>query len=251
MRQPAHRIDQQSARRGFPSTQWTDVRDARGGGEQGQRREAMGRLVESYWKPAYLFVRRRGYDAEAARDLTQSFFTAFLERDFLRYVDRTRGKFRVFLRTALDHHLADERDRERAQKRGGGVRHLSLDFLQAERELEAAADRNELPDRIFRRKRAVAVVERGLEALRESYELSGRLREFEVLAPRLVEPARGGPTYAELAARLGLTELDVNNRLHRMRKLYRNAIWAELRALTASEGQAHEELRELFAAFES
>jgi RNA polymerase sigma-70 factor (ECF subfamily) len=242
---------EESGRRWFPSTQWTDVLVARADGDEGRRREAMGRLLESYWKPVYFLVRRRGHEPDAAADLTQSFFTAFLERDYLRYVDRARGKFRFFLRTALDHHLADERDRSRALKRGGGRRHLPLDFLEAERELEGAALAQEDPERLFRRKWAVAVIKRALEALRESYAAGGRLAEYEILAARLVEPARGGATYAELAARLGVTELDVNNRLHRMRKRYRSAIWEELRLTTETDQQAEEELRELFAAFAS
>ena len=251
MRHPSHGMDQEHGRPGFPQTHWDNVEEARGGGDGGRRRQAMARLLEAYWQPAYSFVRRRGYDAEEARDLTQSFFTAFLERDFLRYVDPERGQFRAFLRTALEHHLADERDRARAKKRGGGVPHVPLEFLQADRKLEPAARSNEHPERMFRRKCALAVVSRGLEALRARYEEAGRLREYDVLVPRLLEQARGGPTYAELGARLKTTEIDVNNRLHRMRKLYREAILTELRALNVSDRQAEEELRELFSAIES
>jgi RNA polymerase sigma factor (sigma-70 family) len=241
----------ESGRAGFPSTQWTEVLAARGGCDHHRRHDALERLFESYWKPVYFFVRRRGYDPEAAQDLTQGFFTAFLERDFLRHVDRARGKFRIFLRTALDHHLADERDRVGAQKRGGGSPHVSLDFLAAERELDGAALVCPDPEGVFRRKWAIAVLSRALEALRHDYRATGRLHEYETLAPRLVESARAGPTYAELATRLGLTEIDVNNRLHRLRKRYRRAIWSELRMSTEDDRQAEEELRELFAALGS
>ena len=245
----SHELTVEQGPRRFPSTQWTDILDARGDGDHHRRHGALGRLMTTYWKPAYFFVRRRGYEAEEARDLTQGFFTAFLERDFLRYVDRARGKFRIFMRTALDHYLADERDRQRAQKRGGGVRHVSLDFAQADREFASAAIAGEDPEVLFRRKWALALVKRALEVLRETCARGGRLAEYEALLPRLTESGVTGPTYAQLAARLGLTEYDINNRLHRLRKLYRNAIWTELRNATDSDDQAEEELRELFAAF--
>jgi RNA polymerase sigma-70 factor (ECF subfamily) len=230
----------------FPPTQWTDVLGARAGADVDHRREAMTRLIDGYWRPVFFLVRRR-HDAEAARDLTQGFFAAFLERDFLQYVDRARGKFRVFLRTALDHYLADEWDRACAEKRGGARPHLPLDFAQVDGEASGPAADDD-PERLFRRKWAVAVMGRALEAVQGEYRASDRAQEFEVLGGRLVEGASPTATYAALAARLGWSEHDVNNRLHRMRKLYRDAIWRELRALTADDAQAEEELRELFSA---
>ena len=247
MTSPAVRAE--PGRRSFPSTQWTQVLDARAGKDADRRREAMARLLESYWRPAYFFIRRRGYGAEAARDLTQSFFTAFLEKDFLRYVDRARGRFSTFLRAALDHHLSDQRDHARAQKRGGGAHHLSLDRAAPGQEIENVSITWDDPERLFRRQRARAVIRRAMETLRDHYRNRDRLREYEVLVPSLVEPGRRGTTYADLAVRLAVTEPDITNRLHRMRKLYREAIWGQLRAATSTERQAQEELRELFAAF--
>jgi RNA polymerase sigma factor (sigma-70 family) len=236
--------------RKFPSTEWTQVLDARSGKDADRRREAMARLLESYWRPAYFFIRRRGYGAEAARDLTQSFFTTFLEKNFLQYVDRARGRFSTFLRTALDHHLSDQRDRARAQKRGGGAPHVSLDRAAPGPEIESVSITRDDPERLFRRQQARAVIGRALETLRDHYRKGGRLREYEALVPSLVEPGRQSTTYADLAQSLAVTELDITNRLHRMRKLYREAIWGQLRAATVDDLQAREELRELFAAFD-
>ena len=35
-------------------------------------------LIRAYWKPVYFFVRRKGHDAEGAKDLVQGFFAALL-----------------------------------------------------------------------------------------------------------------------------------------------------------------------------
>jgi RNA polymerase sigma-70 factor (ECF subfamily) len=98
------------AKRSFQSTLWTVVLAAKDPSSP-DRREALQQLIETYWKPVYLFIRRRGNDREASKDLAQGFFTALLERQFLQYVQRDRGKFRTFLLTALEHFMADEHDR--------------------------------------------------------------------------------------------------------------------------------------------
>ena len=71
-------------------------------------------------------------NAHEAEDLTQEFFARLLGPHFLADVDRRKGKFRSFLLAALKHFLSDQRDRDRAQKRGGGQIVLSLDSLDAE-----------------------------------------------------------------------------------------------------------------------
>jgi hypothetical protein len=46
---------------------------------------------------------------------------------------RAKGRFRSFLLGALKHFLADQYDRQRAEKRGGGRTIVSLDEAEAER----------------------------------------------------------------------------------------------------------------------
>jgi RNA polymerase sigma factor (sigma-70 family) len=230
----------------FPTTQWTDILEARASDPEEQRR-ALERLIAVYWKPIHFLVRRRGHDREAAKDLTQGFFAAFLERDFVSYVDRGRGKFRFFLRVALDHYLADERKHRLAHKRGGQALQVALDFEEAEQELlsePASID----PDRLFARKWAMAVMKRAQDTLREGEQAAGRVTEFEVLAARITSTDPEGATYKDLASQLGLSESDVNNRLHRLRKRYREAIWNELRTTTRNDREAQEELHALFSA---
>ena len=84
---------------------WSVVLEARDAADRARRKIAVGQLLALYWEPVYRLLRRRGFDAEAAKDLTQGFFTSFLERNFLRYVDPPRGEFSAFLRTTLEHPL--------------------------------------------------------------------------------------------------------------------------------------------------
>src|SRR5208337_1115522 len=88
---------------------------------------ALEKLCRAYWYPLYVYVRRQGEDEESAKDLTQGFFARLLEKHYLAQVQREKGKFSCFLLASLKHFLADERDKARAQKRGGGQRVVSLD----------------------------------------------------------------------------------------------------------------------------
>src|SRR5215210_2711037 len=77
----------------FPTTRWTLVVAAR----DPQRKEARSALVslcEAYWYPLYAYVRRRGYPADQAQDLTQQFFIRVLEGRYLDRADPEKGRFR-------------------------------------------------------------------------------------------------------------------------------------------------------------
>jgi DNA-directed RNA polymerase specialized sigma24 family protein len=105
----------------FPTTRWTLV-VAAANPQRKEARSALVSLCEGYWYPLYAYVRRRGYPADQAQDLTQDFFIRLLEGRYLDRAQPEKGRFRAFLLTSMKFFLADEADRDRAQKRGGGER---------------------------------------------------------------------------------------------------------------------------------
>src|SRR4029450_14102519 len=109
----------------FPQTRWTLVLAAREGAEA--RRDALEGLLGAYWRPLYVFARRKGLPPEAAEDAVQGFFLKLLEHDFPARLDPARGRLRSYLLTSLQHHLARLHERASAEKRGGRVRGLRLD----------------------------------------------------------------------------------------------------------------------------
>ena len=143
----------------LPPTSWTLVLQA--GQERSSR--ALGDLIEAYWRPAYLFVRRWGRDVEDAKDLTQGFFADLLARDSLAAVSPEKGRFRSFLLQALRHYLINESERQRAKKRGDGRKVLSLDVDGAESHLAREPAAPDDIDSYFRRQWALTVLERALE----------------------------------------------------------------------------------------
>ena len=231
--------------RRFDSTLWTIVLTAKDPASP-HRREALETLIQAYWKPLYYFVRRRGNDFEASKDITQGFFAALIERDFLRGVEPDKGKFRTFLLASLQNYLADHYDKSVALKRGGGKTLLSLGFEDAEREL--GGPKGEDPDKLFLREWAWRVLAEAIHSLRSEYEASNRLEEFEALKSHLNYGASNA-SYSDLARQLGVSENDVRNRIHRARVHFREAILKVIRAYTDSEEECQEELRDLFSAF--
>ena len=93
---------------------------------------ALEKLWRAYWWSLYASVRRRGSGAHVAQDLTQEFYARLLAKDFLRSVDRSKGKFRSFLLAALEHFLAKEWRRSQTQKRGGQIAFVSINDETAE-----------------------------------------------------------------------------------------------------------------------
>src|SRR5688572_24710378 len=123
--------DSSCERQWFATTHWSVVLNA-ADSLSPQSTNALESLCRSYWYPLYAFVRRRGYDAETARDLTQEFFLQLLSKRLLHVVDPAKGRFRSWLLGVMKHFLAHEWTKQRAQKRGGGHPEFSLDELEAE-----------------------------------------------------------------------------------------------------------------------
>ena len=138
-----------------PTTRWTLVVAAAGGPQQKDARSALVSLCEGYWYPLYAYVRRRGYPADQAQDLTQELFVRLLDGRYLDRADAEKGRFRAFVLTSLKFFLADEADRNRAQKRGGG-NVLSLEVSSGEERYQRDPAHSETPERIFERRWALS-----------------------------------------------------------------------------------------------
>jgi DNA-directed RNA polymerase specialized sigma24 family protein len=241
-------LNESSPPAGFPTTRWSRV--ARAGDLGGaDARAALAELCTAYWYPIYALVRRLGHGAADALDLTQDYFARLLEEPVLAAADRTRGRFRAFLRADCRFFLAGLRDRERAEKRGGSRPPLSIDARDAEgRYLIEPAD-GLTPERLFDRAWALALLGRALDRLADDYAATGRAVVFEALRPALVDH-RGSASHAELAARLGLSVGALHQAASRLRKRYREALRDEIAATLddPSDAAVADEIRDLFDA---
>ncbi len=230
----------------FQTTHWSLVAAA-GHGQPVEARAALEELCTAYWYPVYAFIRRRGYQPDDARDLTQEFFARLIEKDYLEAADEQRGRFRTFLLTAVTRFLANEQERAAAQKRGGGRRPISLNVSDGESRYQCEPADPWTPERIFERRWALTILDRTLARLRADHEAVGKSDHFDALKVHLMGDA-GAPSLRQTAARLQMTEGAVKVAIHRLRQRYRDALREEISQTVTGADDVEQELRLLLAA---
>ena len=229
----------------FVTTSWRLVLTA-AGGDTSRSQRALAELCEAYWYPLYCFIRRQGSDPQEAADLTQGYLTQLLEKQFLKEVSPAAGKFRSFLFASVQHFLSNERDRERALKRGGGRPLVSLDAERAEGLYRIEPSDDLTPERLFERRWATTMLERVMERLRADAVRSGSERRFERLKGYVTGEERT-LSHREAAQELGMTEPAVAVAIHRLRKRFGRLLREEIAETVAEPGDIDEEIRYLLA----
>lgn len=227
----------------FPRTRWTLV-VAAGDPHRKEARSALVSLCENYWYPLYAYLRRRGHAADQAQDLTQEFFMRILEGRYLDRANPEKGRFRSFLLGSLKFFVADEEDRQRAHKRGGGA-FVPLEFSSGEDRYQREHAHDETPERIFERRWALSVLDRVVEKLRQEFVQHGRPEHFERLKVFLL--GQSDAPYAALARELNTTEGALKVAIHRLRKRYRELFRQEIADTVADPTEVESELRYLAA----
>src|SRR5882724_10462749 len=217
----------------FATTHWTVVLAA-GKRHTPQSDHALEELCRTYWFPLYAYVRRRGYTKADAEDLTQAFFARFLEKNYLAGLNAERGRFRAFLLASLKHFLANEWDKSQAQKRGGGVATLSLDWETADTKFQVAATNQPGPDKAFDREWALALLAKVIERLQKECAADGKAKLFEQLKSFLMA-GKAESAQRDTAAALGMEEGAVRVAVHRLRKRYRQLLRDEIANTLADE----------------
>ncbi len=239
-------MNNDSARAGagaFATTQWSVVLAAHGGDSHATA--ALGQLCERYWYPVYAFVRRQGHSPHDAQDFTQEFFARLIEKDWLADVAPERGRFRSWLLASMRNFLANEWNRQRTQKRGGGVAVLSLDETNAEgRYVHEPADPVD-PTQLFERRWAMTLLEDVLARLQSEMEAAGKAAHFAAMKSALTG---GQIAFTEVAAELRMSEGAVRVAVHRLRERYRELLRAAVADTVESPAEVDAELSYLFAA---
>jgi RNA polymerase sigma factor (sigma-70 family) len=214
----------------FPSTQVSLVEAA----AAGLPNEALDRVIALYWKPVYRYIRLKfGKNNEDAKDLTQSFFAASLERDFFARFDPAKASFRAYLRMAVERFAASQHAAANRQKRGGDVEFEPV---------EEQAATTESPEQIFEREWQRQLFAVALDDLRAHCEECGKQLQFRIFeAYDLADGER--PSYAVLGARHGIPETSVTNHLAWARRTLRAFVTERLRGVTSGEQELRKEMR--------
>jgi DNA-directed RNA polymerase specialized sigma24 family protein len=225
----------------FVTTHWSIVLAA-GNSASPRASDALEHLCRAYWYPLYTYIRRSGRDEETAKDLTQGFFERFLEKNYLKDVDRQCGRFRSFLLASLKHFLANEWDRQRAQRRGGGFQFVSLDekFIQTCEHQDSALSVS--PDKMFERRWPLALLDIVRRRLHEEYAAAGKANLFAALRIYL-SGERDAPPYLEIARSLNLSVEAVKKTVQRLRRRYGELLREEIAQTVAHPSEIEDEIR--------
>jgi len=234
----------------FLTTHWSMIEDVR------QQHDPDGAMIESlltrYWKPVYCCLRRKGYENEQAKDLTQGFFCAVvLDRHLVQRADRTRGRFRTFLLHALDQYVINEHAKQRAQKRSPQGRLISLD----------SEDLPELPhwigeqdsQRAFDYAWMSSLLDRVISEVETFYVGQGKSVYWNVFSARIVQPILDNqkpPSLPTLCETYGIeNQRKASNMLVTVKRQFQQALIRQLRLTVLDEETAQQELEDIVGFF--
>jgi RNA polymerase sigma-70 factor (ECF subfamily) len=212
---------------------------------------ALAQLCQTYWRPIFTFIRRRGHSISDSQDMAQDFFLSVLGGKLLHRADPERGRFRTYLLHALKDFLNDAKDYRDAQKRGGNVQFVSWEEWMAETPSQLSIPEHILEtwpaERLFDLRWAATVVERALRRLAEECEAQGRRRVFDALSAYLTVD-RGDVPYVDLSKTFGkVPEATMRRLLHKLRERYRALLREELADTVENPAEIGDEVRYLCA----
>ena len=228
----------------FPTTHWTVI-DQVEPGNTAQSRLLIGRLVRDYWKPVYCYLRRKGYDNEEAKDLTQGFFQeVVLGRKLIERADPARGRFRTLVLTALDRYLANIHRTQTAQRRIPRDKLIPLDGCDV-----PDAPCSLTSEDSFNYAWVSELLDRMLEEVQAECRSRGLTTHWNLFHDRVLRPLvedAEPPPLGEVCARYGVEEAaKASNMIFAVKKRFRAALQRRVRQSVASDAEIGVELAEL------
>ena len=207
---------------------------------------AMNRCIAGYWKPAFYFIRSKGYSLDRAEDLTQEFFLRFFARDWIRRADAQRGRFRNLLLTMLTRFLADQGPRRAAKQKEFDRRIIAVSTLVGERERTFEPSNNETPDLVFMKQWAAATLGNVLRRVKEWCRDQGRPDWHEIF--RMIHfPCAGerSATQQEIAKRLNISRDRVRYGLEETNRQFVEFLRDEVSDQVSSPDEIEDEINEI------
>jgi len=209
-------------------------------------RQALSGFCEAYWPPLYSFLRHRGHSSADAQDLVQGFFAHLLEQNTLTRADQEKGRLRTFLLGSLQNFLYNEYDRQRALKRGGDRRVVSIEehLPEAEAAMMATAHLSDAGcyDLVW----ASTIVRRAWDNLQTAFVTEGKAEWLEELRPFVAGGSVTPPNQEQAAARLGVPIATLRTWLSRLRQRYRESLRMEVASTVSNPADVDGELQHLY-----
>lgn len=230
----------------FLTTHWSIIEKAQAK-EEGNR-ALIGLLLKKYWKPIYCYLRRKGYDNEQAKDLTQGFFhEVVLGRGLIQKADQSRGRFRSYLLLALNRYIINVREEETAQKRIPQDRLVSLDMIDTP-DLPPSVVQS-APEETFNYAWVSALLEQVLDEVQAKCEERDLVLHWQVFRDRIVRPIlnRTEPlSMKAICARYGIEDtIMASNMMTTAKRLFHTILKQHVRNSVMSEEDTSDEMAQI------
>ena len=245
---PANYTDMGGTAEAFLTTHWSMLGKDTDPTSQDKNRALIGLLLTKYWKPVYCYLRRKGYDNEQAKDLTQGFFhEVVLGRGLIAKADRSKGRFRSFLLIALNRYLINIREQDGAQKRIPRDRIVPLDIvdtIKLPRFITGSA-----PEDSFNYAWVSQMLEQILQQVEAECSRDGKRAHWNVFHDRVLRPIMNGtvpPSLREICDRYDIDDdAKASNMIVTVKRRFQAALIKNLRESVLSDEQVDDELADL------
>jgi RNA polymerase sigma-70 factor (ECF subfamily) len=231
----------------FCTTQWSQIASAQTTDLQRQQ-YIINNLISRYWKPVYCTIRHKGFSNEDAKDLTQSFFEEIvLNKELIQKADRTKGRFRTFLLTALDHYISNARRLAKARKRRPQSGVFSF---QIQEELDMPFAPGQAPaEAVFNYTWACDLIEEVLDIVKKECVESKKSVHWQIFNDKVVTPIISGkeaPDMADLCAKYDLPNAQkASNMIVTVKRTFQRVLESLLAKYAPDEQGVEEEFGQL------
>jgi len=230
----------------FQTTEWSLMHEF-GNLSEEQRKTVLDELLGRYWKPVYCYLRRKGYDNEQAKDLTQGFFHEIvMGRRLIERADQTKGRFRTFLLTALDRYTINAHRHETTARRHCSAGTVALDDTADAASLVA---RDMDPQEAFTYAWALDLLHEVLSQVERHCTEHGQEVHWQLFYLHVVEPIisrRESTSLTELCSRFDIPgTIKAENMIVTVRRRFQTIMRERVRQYVASDEDVEQEIRDL------
>lgn len=232
---------------GFQTTHWSEIFNAKTADDV-RRRAIIDTLLRKYWKPVYCYIRRKRYDNEQAKDMTQGFFHEIvLNSNLIGQADQTKGRFRTFLLTALDHYLIDVHRREKARKRTPRGQIVSLEGNDLSGLEDAQPGMS--PDQLFNYVWATEILDQVISQVRQDCCGTDKEKHWKIFDAKILSPIMNNtasPSLRKLCDKYGVeNEAKASNMIITVKRCFRRVLEDQLRRFVRTDPEIEDEFDEL------
>jgi len=239
--------DMGGAGQAFLTTHWSIIENV-GSSDEDRNQALIGLLLSKYWKPVYCYLRRKGYNNEQAKDLTQGFFhEVVLGRNLIQKADQSKGRFRSFLLITLNRYLITAETGQAAQKRIPKSKIVSLDVTDLPELRQTASELT--PEDSFNYAWVSSLLEQVLKEVEEKCHQDGKTVHWHLFHDRILVPIMEKaepPSMKEICRKYAIeSETKASNMIVTVKRRFQTVLKSHLRSLVVSEDQVDDELAEI------